>query len=55
MNGSMFNTLEGHTINPEEEKKRKRAMEKAENEALAAKVAASLGSNKKEEEVKVDD
>ena len=42
MNDSMFNTLESHTINPEEEKKRKRREEKEANEAMAAKVAASL-------------
>ena len=48
MNNSMFNTLESHTINPEEAKKRKRAEEKAANDELAAKVAASLGSKPQE-------
>lgn len=42
MNDSMFNTLESHTINPAEEKKRKRAQEREANEAMAAKVAASM-------------
>ena len=41
----MFNTLEGHTINPVEERKRREAEQKAENEAMAAKVAASLGNS----------
>lgn len=45
MNDSMFNTLEGHTINPVEERKRREAEQKAENEAMAAKVAASLGNS----------
>ena len=52
----MFNTLESHTVNPEEEKKRKRDAEKAENDALAAKVAASLGTKKTEtEQITVDE
>lgn len=42
MNDSMFNTLESHTINPEEMKKRQRAAEREANEEMAAKVAASL-------------
>ena len=42
MNDSMFNTLDTHTVNPEEEKKRKRAQEREANEAMAAKVAASM-------------
>lgn len=56
MNNSMFNTLESHTVNPEEEKKRKREAEKAENDALAAKVAASLGTkNTETEQITVDE
>ena len=52
----MFNTLESHTINPEEEKKRKREAEQAENDALAAKVAASLGTkNTEPEQITVDE
>ena len=50
MNNSMFNTLESHTLNPEEAKKRKRAAEKAANDELAARVAASLASKPKEAE-----
>ena len=46
----MFNTLESHTVNPEEAKKRKRAAEKAANDELAARVAASLASKPKEAE-----
>ena len=42
MNDSMFNTLESHTINPEEERKRKREAEREANEAMAARVAASM-------------
>ena len=53
MNNSMFNTLESHTLNPEEAKKRKRAEEKAINDELAAKVAASLASKPNEEEITV--
>ena len=45
MNDSMFNTLESHTINPAEERKRREAEQKAENDAMAAKVAASLGNS----------
>ena len=56
INNSMFNTLESHTVNPEEEKKRKREAEKAENDALAAKVAASLGTkNTETEQITVDE
>ena len=44
MNDSMFNTLESHTINPEEEAKRKRQAQEAANEELAARVAASVAS-----------
>ena len=41
----MFNTLESHTINPEEAKKRKEAQIKAENDAIAERVAASLAAS----------
>ena len=44
MNGSMFNTLESHTVTPEEEEKRKKAAQEAANEELAARVAASVAS-----------
>ena len=50
MNGSMFNTLETHTVNPEEERKRKREAEIEANEAMAARVAASMAINKAESE-----
>ena len=56
MNNSMFNTLESHTVNKEEEMKRKREAEQAENDALAAKVAASLGTKSRDtEQITVDD
>lgn len=44
MNDSMFNTLESHTINPVEERKRKREAQEAANEEMAARVAASVAS-----------
>ena len=44
MNESMFNTLESHTVNPEEEEKRKRAAQEAANEEMAARVAASVAT-----------
>ena len=44
MNESLFNTLESHTVNPEEEEKRKRAAQEAANEELAARVAASVAT-----------
>lgn len=52
----MFNTLESHTVNKEEEMKRKREAEQAENDALAAKVAASLGTKTRDtEQITVDE
>ena len=48
----MFNTLETHTINPDELRKRKEAELKAENDAIAEKVAKSLAASKAEEEKK---
>lgn len=57
MNDSMFNTLESHTANPEELRKKEQARLQAENEAMAAKVAASLAKHggKTEDEVNVED
>ena len=54
----MFNTLESHTVNPAEEKKRREAQMKAENDAMAAKVAASLANTNcksKEDEIQVEE
>ena len=50
MNDSMFNTLESHTINPEEVKKRQRAAEREANEEMTARVAASLAIKDNKEE-----